>query len=64
MDLTQRQVGVMLLDLLGIPAVSDEVERDRANHDPRALNDRFTFGVVLDVSVGHRGHDDPSLQPG
>src|SRR5438477_8367101 len=58
MDLAQRQIGMMPLDLLGIPAVSDPVERDHADFDSRSCDGRFSLGIRFDVCVGHGSHDE------
>src|SRR5271157_113491 len=58
MDLAQRQIGMMALDLLGIPAVSDPVECDHPDFDPRPRNDRFSLGIRFDMGVGHGSHDE------
>ncbi len=56
MDLAQRQLGMMALDLLGIPAVRDPVECNHADFDPCPRDDRFSLGIRFDVGVGHGSH--------
>ena len=59
MDLVQRQVGMMPLDLFGIPAVDPAIQCEYPHLDAGPRDDRLSRGIVLDVGVGHRSHDDP-----
>jgi hypothetical protein len=55
-DLPQRQVRMMPLDLLGVPPASDPIQRDHPDLDPGPRDDRFTVGIRLDVGIRHGRH--------
>jgi hypothetical protein len=55
-DLSQRQVRMLPLNLLGIPMMGDPVERDLDDFCPRALKKWDVVGGQFDVRVGNRRH--------
>ena len=55
-DLPQRQVRMLTLNLLGIPMMGDPVERDLDDFCPRALKKWNAVSGQFDVRVGNRRH--------
>src|SRR4051794_33932734 len=64
MDLAEAQIGMLSLDLLGVPAVGDPVQRDHPDFDAGALDHGVPRRIELNVCVSfgcHGALDPPSV---
>jgi hypothetical protein len=55
-NLGKRQVGVLPLNLLGIPVMSQSIEGDFNDLGTRALDERRAVGGKLDMGIRNRCH--------